>query len=85
MTSVNELEEGTDLRLDFDALELALTSGEPQKAVRADFESGVRSGVSGTPTFFVNGQRLEVDWRDADIFARALEDIELPGHRRRAS
>jgi protein-disulfide isomerase len=26
--------------------------------VRADFMSGVRSGVNGTPTFFVNGMRL---------------------------
>jgi protein-disulfide isomerase len=25
--------------------------------VRADFLSGVRSGVSGTPTFFINGEK----------------------------
>lgn len=25
--------------------------------IDADFESGVRSGVNGTPTFFINGQR----------------------------
>jgi protein-disulfide isomerase len=28
------------------------------KHVEMDFESGVRSGVNGTPTFFVNGNRL---------------------------
>jgi protein-disulfide isomerase len=27
--------------------------------VRADFMSGLRSGVSGTPTFFINGDRFE--------------------------
>ncbi|SRR5258708_5686143 len=27
------------------------------KKVREDFLSGVRSGVNGTPTFFINGQR----------------------------
>jgi protein-disulfide isomerase len=27
--------------------------------VREDFESGVRSGVNGTPTFFLNGRRHE--------------------------
>ena len=27
--------------------------------VREDFSGGVRSGVEGTPTFFVNGRRLE--------------------------
>lgn len=26
--------------------------------VEADFESGMRSGVNGTPTFFVNGEKL---------------------------
>jgi protein-disulfide isomerase len=26
--------------------------------VESDFESGLRSGVNGTPTFFVNGERL---------------------------
>jgi protein-disulfide isomerase len=27
--------------------------------VRSDFSGGVRSGVNGTPTFFINGQRYE--------------------------
>ena len=30
--------------------------------VADDFESGVRSGVNGTPTFFVNGERYDGDW-----------------------
>ncbi len=29
--------------------------------VEADFESGLRSGVNGTPTFFVNNERLSYD------------------------
>jgi protein-disulfide isomerase len=29
--------------------------------VEADFNSGVRSGVRGTPTFFVDGVRYEGD------------------------
>ncbi|MDB5601191.1 MAG: putative Membrane protein [Xanthobacteraceae bacterium] len=35
----------------------ALASGQYEPKVRADFVSGVRSGVNGTPTFFVNGHR----------------------------
>lgn len=33
-------------------------SEEIQGKVEADFESGMRSGVNGTPTFFVNGEKL---------------------------
>ena len=35
----------------------ALESKEFEPRVKADFSSGVRSGVNGTPTFFINGQR----------------------------
>ena len=41
--------------------------------VRADFVSGVRSGVNGTPTFFINGERFDDDWTDVELFANALE------------
>lgn len=32
-----------------------------QQKVEADFESGIRSGVNGTPTFFVNGEKIDYD------------------------
>jgi protein-disulfide isomerase len=35
----------------------ALETKEFQPRVKADFSGGVRSGVNGTPTFFINGQR----------------------------
>jgi protein-disulfide isomerase len=41
--------------------------------IEADFTGGVRSGVNGTPTFFVNGVRYDGDWTDVDAFAAALE------------
>lgn len=37
----------------------ALEAGEFAPKVRSDFSSGVRSGVNGTPTFFVNGVRYD--------------------------
>lgn len=40
--------------------------------VHADFLSGVRSGVNGTPTFFINGDRFEGNWTDPEEFAAAL-------------
>jgi len=36
--------------------------------------SGVRSGVNGTPTFFINGVRFEGDWTDVRGFVSALEE-----------
>ena len=45
------------LQLDPEKLRQALASKEFEPRVRADFRGGVRSGVNGTPTFFINGQR----------------------------
>jgi protein-disulfide isomerase len=40
--------------------------------VREDFMGGVRSGVNGTPTFFINGARYD-DPYDVDTLTAALE------------
>lgn len=40
--------------------------------VREDFMSGVKSGVNGTPTFFINGQRHDGAW-DEDSLMTVLE------------
>ena len=48
-----------------------------EKRVREDFRSGVRSGVNGTPTFFINGERYNGPWADEIRFARALQDAGL--------
>jgi protein-disulfide isomerase len=62
--------------LGLDAVRVAreLEAGTYATRVRDDFRSGVRSGVNGTPTFFVNGQRYEGSWEDPQIFIRALRD-----------
>jgi protein-disulfide isomerase len=45
------------LHLSGDKLLEALEAGMYRSQVKADFSGGVRSGVNGTPTFFINGQR----------------------------
>ena len=49
-----------------------LASGATTARVRADFKSGVRSGVNGTPTFFINGRRFDGNWADPAAFTAAL-------------
>lgn len=46
------------LNLDIDKFENDLKSQNILSKVESDFESGVRSGVNGTPTFFINDKRL---------------------------
>jgi protein-disulfide isomerase len=41
--------------------------------VREDFRSGVRSGVNGTPTFFINGVRHDGSYDLATLLA-AIEE-----------
>lgn len=41
--------------------------------VKADFRGGIRSGVNGTPAFFVNGFRHDRGW-DASTLTEALRD-----------
>jgi protein-disulfide isomerase len=48
-----------ELKLDVPRVERELADHVHRARVRQDFQSGVRSGVSGTPMFFINGRRHE--------------------------
>lgn len=58
--------------LDTDRFVREMEAGAHQERVREDFSSGVRSGVNGTPTFFINGVRHDGSW-DADTLVEAIE------------
>ena len=48
--------------------------------VRRDFMSGVRSGVNGTPTFFINGVRDDSGtWTNPEAFLQVLEEVAAAG------
>lgn len=51
-----------------------LDTGRFEESVQVEFMGGVRSGVNATPTFFINGERFDGDWRDIDRFAAAIEE-----------
>jgi protein-disulfide isomerase len=59
-----------------DPKEVALDLEEDkfEERVRSDFMSGVRSGVNGTPTFFIQGERFDGDWTDPEVLLRALQE-----------
>jgi protein-disulfide isomerase len=61
-----------DLGLDLVTFLRDLGAGVYAERVREDFMSGVRSGVNGTPTFFVNGRRHAGPW-DLESLAAADE------------
>ena len=55
----NLIEYATDLGLDADRMRVALESGTYRPRVKEDVFSGLKSGVNGTPTFFINGDRYD--------------------------
>lgn len=61
-----------ELELDPAEMYQALRNNTFTNHVRADFTGGVRSGVNGTPTFFINGQRHNGPF-DFDTLVRAIE------------
>ena len=60
------------LGLDVDRFERELTGHVHEARVREDFMSGVRSGVNGTPTFYINGVRHD-DSYEFDTLLGALQ------------
>jgi protein-disulfide isomerase len=53
----------------------ALANGEYAPKVRSDFIGGVRSGVNGTPTFFINGRRHDGTFEYADLVAAIESEL----------
>jgi protein-disulfide isomerase len=56
------LELAQSLGLPAAGLRKALQDGTFRERVRADFMGGVKSGVNGTPSFFINGRRHDTSF-----------------------
>jgi len=61
-----------ELGLDSERFDREMRERRYEDRVREDFLSGVRSGVNGTPTFYIDGARYDGAW-DGDHLLRALE------------
>jgi protein-disulfide isomerase len=68
-----------DLDLDMVVFERDVVGGVYTPRVREDFMSGVRSGVNGTPTFFINGRRHNGAWDVESLGAAILAALNEKG------
>ncbi len=64
----------TELGLDASRLIGEVQADLYAKRIEEDFRSGVRSGVNGTPTFFINGLRYDGP-RDVESMVKTLSTI----------
>ena len=63
------------LKLDVPRFVKEMEAGTYTERVREDFRSGVRSGVNGTPTFFINGARHDGAFDLASLLAAIEEAV----------
>ena len=61
-----------DLGLDLEQFQKDLISEEIKAKIENDYKSGVRAGVNSTPSFFLNGNKME-NPRNYDDFKNAIE------------
>ncbi len=61
-----------ELKLDEEEFTKALDGNKYEEKINLDIQEGRRLGVSGTPTFFVNGRRL-VGAKPIEAFVRIIE------------
>jgi NhaA family Na+:H+ antiporter len=66
------LQYAAELDLDLERFKRELEEKVYSERVREDFHSGVRSGVNGTPSFFINGVRYDGAW-DLESLIDAIE------------
>jgi len=65
----------SDLGLNMDEFGACMTSGRHEPQVNAGFADGQKLGVTGTPTYFINGRML-IGAQPLDAF-KAIVDDEL--------
>jgi len=67
----------TQLELDLEQYQADIAASETTRLINADISEGKSLGVSGTPTFFINGERLDLEniTNPAVNPAQAVEDM----------
>jgi protein-disulfide isomerase len=81
----HQTELGTDLidtlvsklQLDRPRFDADLHARRGRARIRYDFMGGMRSGVAGTPTFFINGERYDGDVHERSLLAALQKQLGL--------
>jgi protein-disulfide isomerase len=64
------------LKLDIDKFKRDFSSTEVTTKIQEDFSGGIRSGVNGTPTFFINGVRHDASYEYEDLLSALQEQLQ---------
>lgn len=65
-----------ELGLDVPSFDAALAERRFSSKVEADQRDGLARGVTGTPTFFINGERMNAHWTELrTLLPRAVDEI----------
>ncbi len=72
LDETNLIQYAAELDLDLDRFKHDLDENVYAERVKEDFKSGIRSGVNGTPSFFINGVRYDGAW-DLESLIDAVE------------
>jgi protein-disulfide isomerase len=72
----NLVEYAQALDLDLSEFGDAMRTGKELPRIKEDFLSGVRSGVNGTPTFFINGERHDGSFEYPVLYAAIKQAAE---------
>jgi protein-disulfide isomerase len=65
----NIVELAKEIGLNLERFKNDIRRPELIEKVEKDFESGIRSGVNRTPTFFVNGEKYDGSWEEDEFLA----------------
>jgi protein-disulfide isomerase len=66
------------LQLDLPRFDADLEARRGRARVKSDFMGGMRSGVAGTPTFFINGERYDGSLDERSLLVALRKRIPLP-------
>jgi protein-disulfide isomerase len=64
-----------ELQLNMDQYRLDVASPDTKAVIDADIKAGQDAGVTGTPTFFINGKKIDNSPRDVAGFTALIDEI----------